>query len=274
MSPFDWTDRAVLVTGGTRGIGLETALAFARAGARIVITYRWGGSEDDAIARFAAERLPPPRVVRADVTREDDTVALMGALKADFDRIDGFVSNVSVAGMVRGVEDYRLRALQRSIEHTSWPLVAYTQHLHATFGAWPRYVVALSSLGTHQLAMNYDFVAASKSVLETMIRYLSWRLRGEGVRVNGVTCGLVRTASSAEIAGGEFETFTAWHERAIGPIPFVGADVVARAIFGLCSGWMDGLNGQIVTVDDGTWTFAENRYGLFRAFNANKGDDR
>jgi len=119
MGAFDWTNKVVLVTGGTRGIGLETALCFARAGARPVITYRWGGSEEAALGRFSAEGLPPPRLLRADVSRESDTQRLMTELKADCDGIDAFVSNVSVASMVKGLDDYKLRALQRSIECTS-----------------------------------------------------------------------------------------------------------------------------------------------------------
>ena len=273
MTAYDWKDRVVLVTGGTRGIGLETALGFARAGAKTVLTYRWGGSEEAAAARFTAEGLPAPRILCADVGRDEDTVRLMETLHGEFERIDGFISNVSVASLVRGMVDYKLKGLLRSIELTSWPMVSYCQRIHDRFGAWPRYVVALSSLGTRQLAMNYDFVAASKAVLETLIPYLGWRLRPEGVRVNGVTCGLVQTESALAMAGSEFEAFQAWHNAAIGPIPFVPAADVAAAIFGLCSGWMDAINGQILTVDDGTWTLAEGRYGLFRASLANKAPD-
>ncbi len=265
MKAFDWRDRAVLVTGGTRGIGLETALTFARAGARTILTYRWGGSEDDALARFSAEGLAAPRVIRADVARDEDTAALMEALRAEFHPIDGFVSNVALATRVRGLPDYKLRSLVRSIEYTSWPLVTYTQRIHEAFGAWPRYVIALSSFGTTRLTPQYDFVAASKAVLETLVPYLAYRLGPEGVRVNAVTCGLVDTTSSMGVGGEELAAFQAWHARAVGPIPFVKPDAVAGAIFALCSGWMDGLNGQIVRVDDGSMTFAENRYGLFRA---------
>lgn len=265
MIPFDWKDRVVLVTGSTRGIGLETALSFARAGARPVLTYRWGGSEADALARFAAEGLPAPRIFQADVARDADTEKLLRALRADTDRIDAFVSNVSVAAMVREFGDYRLKGLQRTIEYSSWPLLSYTQQIHEQFGAPPRYVVALSSLGTTQLGLNYDFVASGKAVVETLVRYLAWRLNPHGTRVNAVTCGLARTDSSVGIAGEAFAAFEAWHESAIGPIPYVRPADVAAAIFGLCSGWFDAVSGQLLVVDDGTMTFAENRLGLYLA---------
>jgi enoyl-[acyl-carrier-protein] reductase (NADH) len=114
--------------------------------------------------------------------------------------------------------------------------------------------------------MNYDFVAASKSVLETLIPYLAWRLKPEGVRVNGITCGLAKTDSSLDMAGGELAAFMEWHQQAIGPIPFVRTEDIASALFALCSGLLDGLNGQMLTVDDGTMKFAENRYGLYLSF--------
>lgn len=265
MTPFDWTNRAVLVTGGTRGIGLETALAFARAGARPVLTYRWGGSEDTAIARFQAEGLPAPRIERADVIDPAQTDRLLSDLREDFDRIDAYISNVAVASQIRTLDDYKLRSLSRTIEYSAWPLVSYTLRIHDVFGAWPRYVIANSSLGTDLVGLNYDFAGAAKSVLETLVRYLSWRLGPEGVRVNGVTSGPADTESSVGMGGEQLAAFVAWHIAAIGPIPFVRPEHVAGAIFALCSGWMDGLNGQIIPVDDGSSTFAGNRFGLFLA---------
>jgi enoyl-[acyl-carrier-protein] reductase (NADH) len=98
-------------------------------------------------------------------------------------------------------------------------------------------------------------------VVESLVPYLAWRLRAEGVRVNAVTCGLARTQSSS--AMGDYDAFARWHEARFGPVRYVDPAGVAAAIFGLCSGWMDAVSGQVLPVDDGAATFADSPFALF-----------
>src|SRR5689334_21677740 len=94
----DLRGKAVLITGGTMGIGLATGLAFAREGADVWLTHKWGTADDDEVrAAFRAESLTDPHIVQADVSREDDTIALLEDIKKHHDRVEAFISNVSVA---------------------------------------------------------------------------------------------------------------------------------------------------------------------------------
>lgn len=80
------------------GIGLATALAFARQGARLVLTNKWGTADESEIrTRFERENLPPPQIIAADVSQDDDTTALLEDLRKEFSAIELFVSNVSMA---------------------------------------------------------------------------------------------------------------------------------------------------------------------------------
>ena len=252
--------KAVLITGGTMGIGLATGLAFGRQGAHCTLTHKWGTADEDEIRRrFAAAGAPPPSIVCADVAREEDTAALLEAMHRVHNRVEAFISNVAVALIISGLEDYQKRSLLKSIEYSAWPLFAYTQHIKQVFGSYPRYVVGISSGGIDAVYKNYDFVAASKAVMETLCRYMSYQLFDEDVRVNVVRSRLVRTESLRATFGAEFEPFA---ERFNMERQFIPAEEVANVVLALCSGLLDGVNGQVIMVDRGT-TFFDNLMRLY-----------
>lgn len=242
------------------GVGLATALAFAAQGATCWLTYRFGSADEEEVrAHFAALGALPPHLVLADASRDDDTQALLAEMRAVHERVDVFVSNVSGAPVVDDLDHYSKRSLFKSIEYSAWPLVAYTQRIKSTFGHYPRYVVGMSSTGVDAFSSGYDFVAGSKAVLETLCRYLNYHLFDEDVRVNIVRSRSIRTASFDAHFGPEFAAFA---QRFTRPHHFMQAEEVARAVVALCSGLMDGVSGQVLTVDRGT-TFFDNLMRLY-----------
>jgi NAD(P)-dependent dehydrogenase (short-subunit alcohol dehydrogenase family) len=246
--------RVVLVTGGTRGIGLATALVFARHGAQTVLTYRWGSADEDAIrARFRDLGAPEPLIVQADVALAADTEPVIAEIGRRFGRLDVFIGNASVALVVNGMEDYSERGFMKSMRSSAWPTFDYLTVIKRVIGAYPRYVVSMSSDGPDRFTPGYDFVAASKAVVETMTRYLAYRLRGEGVCINVLRSRAIRTESFDDTFGGDFYAFLGQF------VPdrwFMTPDEVARAAFALCSGMFDAVNGQVIMVDRGN-TFAD-----------------
>ncbi len=254
------TGRAVLITGGTMGIGLATGLAFGRQGARCVLTHKWGTADDaDVRSAFAAAGAPEPLIVQADVANADDTASLLAAIHAEHDCVEAFISNVSVGLVIKDLDDYEKRSLFKSIEYSTWPMVEYTRQIKAVFGRYPRYVVGLSSGGPDAFYKNYDFVAASKAVMETLCRYLNYRLFDEDIRINVVRSRLVRTESLRATFGRDFEAFA---ERFNMQRQFISCEEVANAILALCSGLMDGVSGQTIMVDRGT-SFFDNLMRLY-----------
>lgn len=250
----------MLVTGGTMGIGLACALAFASRGAKCVITYKWGTADEDAVReQFARCGARMPDIVRADVADAEDTAELMRHLHATASGVGVFVSNVSAALVTSEIKDYSFKALCRSIEYSAWPMYEYTARLSETFGRYPRYVIGVSSTGVDRYSRGYDFMASSKAVMETLCRYLSYRLEEHGVRINVVRTCNVRTLALDDTFGKDFASFA---DRFSRPEHRIEPAEVAGVVLALASGLLDGVSGQIVTVDRGI-TFFDNVLGLY-----------
>ena len=255
----EFRGKVVLITGATKGIGLGVGLAFGRRGANCTLTHKWGSTDEDEIRRqFAAVGAPEPTILEADAGNAEDTAELLQTIQQQHQRLDVFVSNVAFAHVVTKLQDYQKRALLRSIEYSSWPTFAYLLKMKDVFGQYPRHVVTLSSIGPDAFTANYDFVAASKAVLETLCRYASHRLRPAGVRINVVRAGLVRTESLEATMGEECAPFV---ER-FDPAMFVTVEEVAEAVVALCSGLLDSVSGQVLTVDHGV-AFYDNIMRLY-----------
>ncbi|RLB65943.1 MAG: hypothetical protein DRI90_00670 [Deltaproteobacteria bacterium] len=245
----DFTNKAVLITGGTKGIGLATGLAFARNGAHLYLTHRWSSADEDEVrGKFAAIGALEPAIIEADVSVDEETDALLEIIKKDHDCIEVFISNVSVVQPASGVESYRKRSMLKSIEYSAWPFVSYLQHMKKAFAKLPRYVVGLSSDGADNYFAHYEYVSTSKIVMETLCRYLTYHLRDEDIRLNILRTRNVLTDAVDEIFGPNYVKFMA--ERA-GEEYFLYPEEIGNAVLALCSGMLDALNGQMILVDKG-----------------------
>ncbi|MFH1131597.1 MAG: SDR family oxidoreductase [Pseudomonadota bacterium] len=261
MMRNDFTNKAVLITGGTKGIGLATGLAFGRHGAHVYLTNKWGSADENRVREeFAGVGAPEPVIVEADVGVDEDTVKVLEAIKKDHDGIEVFLSNVCVVQMTKGIDSLSRRALLKSLELSSWPLVAYIQKMKEIFGRYPRYVIGSSSDGVDNFYPGYDFVAAAKMVMETFCRYLAKRLAKEGVCVNMVRTRNVITDSALDIYGAEYPEF--FRKYSGGEKHFIAAEDVANTILAMCSGMLDALSGQIISVDKGN-PFVDNLMRLY-----------
>jgi NAD(P)-dependent dehydrogenase (short-subunit alcohol dehydrogenase family) len=256
-----YQSKAVLITGGTKGIGLATGLAFGARGAQVFLTHKWGSAdEEELLASFRQVSAPAPKIIEADVSLDEDTDRLLQQIKREHDRLEVFVSNVCVAQVTEGLESFQKRALYKSLEYSAWPLVGYLKRIKEVLGSYPRYVVAVSSDGPDVFYGNYEYVAIAKTVMEVFCRYLAKRLAGEGVRINAVRTRNVLTESALAVHTKEYPEF---FRRFGGESHFLEAKDVGESIFALCSGLMDALSGQVISVDKGG-PFEDNLFRLYR----------
>jgi enoyl-[acyl-carrier protein] reductase III len=237
------TVQSAFVSGGTRGIGKAIALRFARGGAeRVAVGYM----RNDAAAEEAAEELrtagAEPVLIRGNVSssRVAEQVAALGPL-------DALVHNAAT-GVIRP-------ALETDEKHWNWTLGANAQALISLAkAAAPQMkpgstIVGISSLGAQRVLENYVLVGASKAALESVIRYLAVELAPQGIRVNGVSGGVVETGALEHFPNRE--QMISWSAKRTPAGRLVEPDDIAAAVEFLCSPGADMIRGQIVIVDGG-----------------------
>lgn len=232
------------------------------------MTYRWGDHDEDSIYKaFESVKAPRPVLLQADVANNDDTKAMLADLKAKGVKgIDVFISNVSSSMVINGFEDYSLKGLKQSISYSTWPMIGYTKEIFNAFGHYPKYIIGVSSTGPDDYSIGYDYVAASKTVMEVFVKYLNYHLRGHDVVINAVRSRAIKTQSLENTFGKDLAEFT---KKYVPDNYWIEAKEVAEAIAALCSGYCDSITGQTITVDKGT-SFFDNLMEIYTRFQKNK----
>lgn len=250
MIGIDLSGKSALITGGTKGIGLASALQLGQAGVQTYLTYKWGSADQNELMdQFKKVNAPAPVLLEADVSVDEDTKNLLAEIGKNEKKIDIFVSNVGFAQRTKTLDEYKKKSLFKTLEYSTWPLISYTRGIKEQFGAYPENIIGISSDGPDHFYTGYDFVAASKALLEFFGRYLSVHLFDEGSRVNVIRFGTVKTESFSLIFGEEF--FDYLKENGIPESTVLSTEQCGKAVLALCSGLMNAMNGQIITVDHG-----------------------
>ena len=192
-------DRVVLITGGSRGIGRETALAFAREGARVALTYR---SASELAEKVVAEIVAiggEALAVRLDLSEPDSITAAIDTVRRRWDGIDVFVANAvrypdTPPGAGPAFEDVPVdqwqAVLRGSLEGTIACIQAVLPAMRARGSG--RIVLISSDLARRIALPGTGIYGAAKAALTGLMNGLIAELRGD-ILVNIVTPGLTMT---------------------------------------------------------------------------------
>jgi 3-oxoacyl-[acyl-carrier protein] reductase len=259
--------QVALVTGGSRGIGAATVRLFRQAGARVAFSYR--AAEEQASALQA--EMGGPSVcfaIRQELASAADGDALVAAAVEHFGRLDCMIANHgiwpphdapignmtdaqwrgtlsvnldSVFGLVRA----SVAQMQKQAGEDPTSQTRDVEHPTSSKG---HIVLVSSTAGQRGEAFHADY-AASKGALISMTKGLSTELAGEGIYVNCVAPGWVRT----EMSGATLDDpATAGKVFSVIPLGRVATpDEIAGPILFLCTPWAGFVSGEIFNVNGG-----------------------
>jgi NAD(P)-dependent dehydrogenase (short-subunit alcohol dehydrogenase family) len=248
-----YTDKIVLVTGGTSGIGKATALAFADAGAKVVIT----GRREKEGAEVAAEITKTggtAAFVRADVAKDADVVKAMDFVLSTHGRLDVAFNNagVEIAGPLDQVTEEQYR---RTFDVNVWGVLNSMKHeIAAMLKTGGGAIVNTSSVGGHIGLPQASLYVATKHAVEGLTKAVALEFAKQGIRVNSVAPGAIDTDMVDRFVGKEGDQRD-WL-RSLHPVGRFGArEEIAAAVLYLASDAAKFTTGATLLVDGG-WTAA------------------
>lgn len=243
--------KSLLIT----GVLVDTSIAFHVArlaqqeGANVVLS---SFGRQFRLTQAITRRLPQPApVVQLDVTDADDLAALPDRVREHTDHLDGVVHSIgfapqSVMGGNFLAGEWKDVATAIEISAFSLKSLAVATRPLLTRGSG---IVGLTFDGRFAWPV-YDWMGVAKAAFEATSRYLARDLGPEGIRVNLVSAGPIRTTAAKHIPG--FATMeNGWSDRAPLGWDVDDPEPTARAVAALLSDWFPATTGEMVHVDGG-----------------------
>ncbi len=246
--PYGLEEKVVVVTGGSRGIGLELARHFLAAGARVVICGRKEANLTAAVQTLGGgERL---LAIPAHVAREGDVENLFDTAVSRFGGLDILVNNVGMNLLTASVIDTELAAWNKIIEGNLTGAFLCSRKAARVMREKKRgKIVNISSLAGTKASPGMGIYGIAKAGLDMLTKVLASELAPFNIQVNAIAPGMVRTDFSKP-----FWSAPAIHDQIVKAVPAGRiaeiADLVPVVLL-LASGHADYITGQTLLVDGG-----------------------
>jgi NAD(P)-dependent dehydrogenase (short-subunit alcohol dehydrogenase family) len=245
--------KVLVVTGGGRGIGAATALLAAKRGYAVAVNYLKNSEAADRVVEKIKEARGKAIAVAADVAVEKDVVAMFDETDRMLGRVSALVNNAGIVDLRSRVEDMSAERIQRmlAVNVTGSFLCAReaVKRMSTRNGGKGGAIVNVSSIAA-RLGGPGDYVdyAASKGAIDTFTIGLAREVGGEGIRVNAVRPGVIRT----EIHASSGDPGRVERIGAVTPLLRAGeAEEIARSIMWLLSEEASYITGAILDVSGG-----------------------
>lgn len=190
--------KVMIVTGGSRGIGAATARLAAQQGYAVAVNYVSNRQAADQVVSEITNAGGHALAVQADMAVEADIMALFETVDRELGQVNVLVNNAGVIDQISRVEDMSFERVDRMMRiNVTGPFICAREaikRMSTRHGGQGGAIVNVSSAAAHRGGSGeYVDYAASKGAIDTFTEGLAKELAAEGIRVNAVRPGVVRT---------------------------------------------------------------------------------
>jgi enoyl-[acyl-carrier protein] reductase I len=240
----------VMGVANKRSIAWAIAQSAGNAGARLILAYQ-NERLGENVKKLAPD-LGDPLLLQCDVESDAEIDRLMESIEREVGHLDFLVHALAFApreALTGSFADTSREAFRIALDVSAYSLVALARRAAPLMKDRGGSVITLTYLGSERVVAGYNVMGVAKAALEASVRYLANDLGPEGIRVNAVSAGPIRTLASSAVSG--ISSMVKLHaERAPLRKPTETAEVADTALF-LISPLSRGVTGEIVYVDGG-----------------------
>jgi len=240
-------DKVAVITGGNSGIGLATAKAFVREGAKVALFGRDADTLESAVAELGDAAI----AVRGDVTQIEDLDRLFETVESEFGRIDVLFVNAGVA-QVRPIDQVNQEHFDL-IFNVNVKGAYFTVQKALPLLSSSASIILNTSIANQTGNANFSVYSASKAALRSLARTLSADLVDRGIRVNAISPGPIETPIYGRLGLPE-EAIGEMADQFISQVPlkrFGSPDEIASGVLFLASADSSFVLGHELVVDGG-----------------------
>ncbi|WP_162055555.1 SDR family NAD(P)-dependent oxidoreductase [Pontibacter pamirensis] len=258
---YDFSGKVVLITGGTSGIGLATALLFAEANAKVIITGRDAAKGEAAISSLRA-LIKEPRFIKTDNSEPESILALFQKIMAEFGRLDVAVNNAAnekgVGKLLHEFEPDEFSMAMNANLQGVW--LCMQQEIRIMLAQQPSggAIVNVSSINGLGGAPGGALYSAAKAGVIALTKSAAQELAMANIRVNVLAPGAHQTPMLQGVmegqAGGDPQKLEQIKQMYLSLIPqkrIAAPSEAAAAIAWLCSESSSYVTGHTLIVDGG-----------------------
>jgi enoyl-[acyl-carrier protein] reductase I len=233
-----------------RSIAWAIAQTLDREGARLALTFQ--NERLEANVRELAAQLNQPLIVPCDVGHDGQIDAVFDVLHRELGGLDFLIHSVAYAPTEDLKGDFSMTSREGfrvAQDVSAYSLLALARRAVPLMAGRSSSIVTMTYIGSERVIPGYNVMAAAKASLEASVRYLANELGPQGIRVNAISAGPIKTLAASGVGGiSKMIQHVARHaplRRSTDP-----SEVADTALF-LCSHLARGITGEVIYVDSG-----------------------